>query len=93
MKMVGVREIALRGVTACVDEAQKEGIVITKHGKPAAVMIGVEGYDVEDVMLMTSPKFWKMIEKRRAETRTSLAEFERELAARKKAGARRRKKA
>jgi len=49
-----------------VAQAQKDKIVITKHGKPAAVIWGVEGKDFEDVLYMTNPGFWRMIKSRRA---------------------------
>ena len=49
-----------------------ESVVVTSHGKPKSVVIGVEG--------MLSPEFWKMIEARRQQPRTTLADLERELA-------------
>ncbi len=79
MKLVSVRD-AKTHLSACLEDSQKEGVVVTHHGKPRSVVIGVEGYDLEDVMLMLDPTFWKMIESRRRQSRTSLAEFERELA-------------
>ena len=42
-----------------VDWSQEDRIVITRHGKPAAVMLGVEGKDWEDLVLQTSSTFWK----------------------------------
>jgi prevent-host-death family protein len=78
MKLLGVRE-AKQDLSACVEESQDEGIIITKHGKPAAVLIGVAGQSLEDVMLMANPRFWEMIEARRAQPRTSFDDFEREL--------------
>jgi prevent-host-death family protein len=30
-------------------DAQEEEVLVTKHGKPVALLIGVEGMDLEDV--------------------------------------------
>lgn len=79
MKLVSVRD-AKTHLSACLEDSQKEGVVVTHHGKPRSVVIGVEGYDLEEVMLMLDPSFWTLIESRRRQSRSSLAEFERELA-------------
>ena len=78
MKFVSVREAKAR-LSSFLTEAQRQGIVVTNHGKPAAVIVGVQGYDAAEVLLMASPAFWRMIEKRRREATTSLADFEAEL--------------
>jgi hypothetical protein len=52
-------------------------------------MIGLEGHDLEDVLLMQNPRFWKMIEARRAEPTVSLEEVRKLL--RIPVGARRRR--
>ena len=79
MKVVGLRE-AKQKLSHCIDAAQREGVVITRHGKPAAVVVGLEGYDMEDVAYMTDPEFWRMIDERRKETRTiPIAEVRRQL--------------
>lgn len=64
MKTIGVRELQ-KQLKDCVDTAQTEQVVITRHGKPAAVCIGVEGYDWEDLLWMTDKTFWQMIGERR----------------------------
>ncbi|MDQ3827775.1 MAG: type II toxin-antitoxin system Phd/YefM family antitoxin [Candidatus Tectomicrobia bacterium] len=69
MKTIGVRELQ-KQLKECVDTAQTEQVVITRHGKPAAVCIGVEGYDWEDLVWMTDQSFWKMIEERRQRAAT-----------------------
>lgn len=66
-------------VKDCVDEAQKDKVVITRHGKPAAVLVGVEGEDWEDVVLQSDPAFWNLIRARRAQPTISLKELKREL--------------
>ena len=89
MKTVTVRDLQKK-IRECVDAAQKDQIVITRHGRPAAIVIGVQGYDWEDVMLQTSPAFWKMIEGRRKQKTIPLAEMRKRLG-RTKAGRRRRR--
>jgi prevent-host-death family protein len=79
MKTIGVRELQ-KQLKECVDTAQTEQVVITRHGKPAAICIGVEGYDWEDLVWMTDKAFWRMIEERRQQTGTmSQEEVEAEL--------------
>ena len=56
----------------------------TRHGKPAAVLVGVEGKDWGDVVLQTSPSFWKLIEETRKETTLSMKELRTRLKKRNK---------
>jgi prevent-host-death family protein len=61
--------------------AQKERILISRDGKPCAVLVGVEDYDAEDLRLATSPDFWLMIQQRRSQgSSIPLAEVESRLA-------------
>ncbi len=78
MKTISVRDLQKR-VKKCVEESQKDRVVITKHGKPAAVLVGVEGEDWEDVVLQTDPSFWKLIRSRRKQETVSLEELKKEL--------------
>ena len=64
MKTVSLREVKQQ-LSEYVLEAQKEYILITKHGAPAALIWGVAGHDMEYIFYMTNPGFWKMIQKRR----------------------------
>ena len=63
---------------------QQDQVVITRRGKPATVMIGVEGKDWEHVVLQTSSTFWKFIEERRKEPTMSMKELRTRLKKRKK---------
>lgn len=72
MKVIAVRE-AKQQLSGYIEAAQKERILITKHGKPAAVVMGVEGRDFEDIVLMQNPRFWELIEERRKQPTLSLA--------------------
>ena len=69
---------AKESLSRYVTRAQKERILITRHGRPAALMIGVQGHDVEDLILAADPEFWRMIEARRREPSLSLEELKTE---------------
>ena len=81
MKTITMRDLQ-KNIRKCVDVAQKEHVVVTRHGRPAAVVIGVEGHDWEDLVYQTSPVFWKMIEERRRVKSIPLAEMRRRLESR-----------
>jgi prevent-host-death family protein len=83
MKTINARDLQKK-IKDCVDVSQQEQVVITRRGKPAAVMVGVEGKDWEDVVLQTSSTFWKLIEERRKEPTMSLKELRTRLKKRKK---------
>ena len=80
MKTINVRDFQ-KNIRQCVDASQKDRVVVTRHGRPTAVLIGVEGHDWEDLFYQTSPGFWKMIEQRRRQKTIPLAEVRRRLAA------------
>ena len=69
MKFISVRE-AKSTLSETIAESQEQRVVITKHGKPVCMLIGCEGYEIEDVLTAADPAFWKMIEERRASGRT-----------------------
>lgn len=69
MKLIGLKE-AKTNLSAFVDKAQHERILITRRGKPAAVVIGVEGQDLEQVLLAGDAEFWTMIQERRQRVAT-----------------------
>lgn len=71
-------------VKECVDTAQEERVVITRRGRPAAILVGVEGKDWEDVVLQTSPAFWKLIDQRRKQPTISFKELRARLKERKR---------
>ena len=73
MKVVGLKETSL---DICVDEAQQEKIVITRNGKPVALVVGVAGLDTEQLEFGSSPDFWKLITKRRRQRTITRAQLE-----------------
>ncbi len=78
MKTISVRDLQKR-VRESVDAAQSDRVVITRSGKPAAVLVGVEGQDWETVVLETNAKFWRLIAKRRKQRTVSMAEMRKRL--------------
>lgn len=82
MKKATVQDLR-RHTDKFVTQAQNDRVVITRQGKPAAVLVGVSKQDWESVVLQTDPKFWKLIHARRKQSTRSLSQV--------KAGLRRRK--
>ena len=80
MKTVGLEQATL---DACVEDAQQDRVVITRAGRPVAMVIGVQGLDKEQLELGSSGKFWQMIRERRGEATVSRAELERRIASEK----------
>jgi antitoxin (DNA-binding transcriptional repressor) of toxin-antitoxin stability system len=61
------------------DAAQSERVLITRDGKPFAIVVGLEHKDAEDADWESSPEFWRMIERRRQRPTVPLSEAERRL--------------
>ena len=80
MKTINVRELQKR-VRDCVRASQRDRVVVTRHGIPTALIIGVEGADWETLALQTNPAFWRTIERRRKEKTVSLEALKRSLRA------------
>jgi prevent-host-death family protein len=81
MKTITVRDLQKK-VRECVNAAQTDRVVITRHGKPAAVLVGVEGTDWETVVLESNARFWRLIERRRKEPTITMADMRSRVAAR-----------
>jgi len=67
----GMKEVPLSEVkddlSRFLREAEKQEIVITRHGKPAGVLIGFESEDAWfEYRLESDPRFLRRIEKARA---------------------------
>ena len=78
MKTINVRDLQKR-VRRCIELAQKEQVVVTRHGVPVALVSGVEGYDWEDLYWAIHASFWKMIQRRRGQEGIPLEEVARKL--------------
>ena len=85
MKTINVRDFQKR-IRETVETAQRERIVLTRHGEPVALVIGLEGMDWEDVVLQTSRPFWKLIERRRKQKTVPLQEMRKRLERTRKKG-------
>lgn len=71
MKLVAMHEAKAK-LSEYVAVSQKDRVLITNHGKPAALVIGVEGESLEDLLTQSDPKFWAMIERIRKQPTMSL---------------------
>jgi prevent-host-death family protein len=74
VRKAGMREVPLSEIkddlSRFLREAEKQQIVITRHGKPAGVLIGFESEeDWFDYRLETDPRFVQRIAKARASIR------------------------
>jgi prevent-host-death family protein len=64
-----------------MDAAQHERILVTRDGRPFAMIVGIEHKDAEDLQLESSPEFWRMIEQRRQSPSVRLEDVEAQLLA------------
>jgi prevent-host-death family protein len=78
MKTISVRDLQ-KEIRKSVDEAQKDRVVVTRNGKPAVLLIGIEGQDWESVVIQANAPFWKLIGKRRKEKTIPLQEMRKRL--------------
>jgi prevent-host-death family protein len=79
MKSIPEKELRTN-LDTILNLAQRERIVISRRGKPCAVLVGIEDYDAEDLRLASSEEFWRMIRHRRAAGKSfPLAEVEARL--------------
>ena len=74
MKQMSVDKADL---ASCVSQAQNGRVVITRKGKPVALVVGIEGLDREQIELGSSDRFWKLITKRRKQKGLNRAALER----------------
>ncbi len=73
MKTVDADRVSLDD---CVTEAQQERGIITREGKPVALVVGVEGLDEQQLQPGSNSRFWELIRGRRAERTPTRAELE-----------------
>ena len=78
MKTISVRDLQKK-IRSVMETAQEDQVVITRNGKPIAVVLGIQGEDWETVVLETSKSFWKEIGKRRKDKTISLSEIRKRL--------------
>jgi len=76
VKTIGMEQATL---DACLQEAQRERVVITRNGVPVALIVGLEGLDGEQVELGSDNTFWELIAERRRQGSIGRAELEKAL--------------
>ena len=77
MKTLGVEQATL---DACLREAQADRVLLTRDGRPVAMVVGLTDLDDEQIRLGTSDEFWRLITARRQTATVTRAELERRLA-------------
>jgi len=75
MKTLEVED-ARASFAECIEAAQSESLLVTRDGRPAALVIGVQGRDIEQLRLEADPAFWAMIQERRRQPTMSRAELD-----------------
>ncbi len=76
MKVVSLEQAVL---DSCIEDAQRERVVLTRNGKPVALLVGIEGMDEEQLQRASSDRFWTLIAERRAQKTISRTELERQV--------------
>jgi prevent-host-death family protein len=74
VKTTGVRDLQ-RKTGETVEASQLDGVVVTRNGTPAALLIGIGGQDWESVVRQANASFWALIQKRRKEKLIPLDEM------------------
>jgi prevent-host-death family protein len=65
MKTIPSNELK-SNLDAVLNSSQSERIVISREGKPCAVLVGIQDCGAEYLQLAASPDFWHMVRQRRA---------------------------
>jgi antitoxin (DNA-binding transcriptional repressor) of toxin-antitoxin stability system len=63
MKLASVKDVK-NNLSEYLKKAEQEDVIITKNGRPTAVLHHLGEDDLEDYLLEHDPKFRKLIEKR-----------------------------
>jgi prevent-host-death family protein len=77
MKIVGIQDAKLE---TCIKDAQRQQVVITRKGKPVAMIVSVNGMDLEQLELSSSDKFWRLVRKWRKQKTYTREQLEMRLA-------------
>lgn len=76
MKMATIREVKAK-LSEYVELARDDVIVITRHGRAAAVLQGIDPADLEEVIYETSERFRSVITSRRQTARRRMVALSR----------------
>lgn len=63
MKFITVRDIKAN-FSGTIRDAQTSRVVVTNHGRPVALLVGVEGLDLETVVMSTDEELMALAAKR-----------------------------
>ena len=77
MKTINVADTDL---AKCLGAAKQGRVVLTRKGKPVALVVGINGMDLEEVEMTQTPDFWAMTRERRAQKKITRTELEQWLA-------------
>ena len=80
MKRMRIEKLADH-VDELVAAAPVGGVLLTKNGKPFAIVSDATAYDEEDIGYVTDPKFWQMIALRRQGEKVPLEVIEKRMKA------------
>ena len=69
MKTVEVSKATLP-LSDYTKEIKKEPVIITKEGRPVAILVSIPNTDIETVSLTNNPKFIALIERSRAKQKS-----------------------
>jgi prevent-host-death family protein len=75
MKTASIREVKAK-LSEYVELAKTDLVVITRHGRAAAVLQAIEPEDLEEVLYETSDRFRSLIESRRSSAGRRLVPLE-----------------
>ena len=59
--------------------SQTERIVLTRDDVPVAILVGIEGLDLEQIQLGARNQFWELIGERRRQKTIGRAELEKRI--------------
>ena len=76
MKTLGLEQATL---DSCVREAQGDRVLLTRDGRPVAVVVGLAGLDDEQIAIGMSEDSWRLITARRQEPSITRSELEHRL--------------
>ena len=76
LRVLRVEETTLE---ASLAEARHDRVVLTRNGRPIAILVSVDGMDEEQFRLSTSPEFWALMEESRRQKTIGRAELEERL--------------
>ena len=76
MKVISLDEANLED---CIRDAQQGRVVLTRKGKPVALLLGVTGLDLEQIELGHSDELWATLRQRRNQKTITRKELEERL--------------